>query len=41
LIEEYAGAFPVWLAPTQAIIVPVADSFNDYGNNVLTTLKEA
>ena len=41
LIEEYAGAFPVWLAPTQVIIVPVADSFNTYGNKVMTALKEA
>jgi threonyl-tRNA synthetase len=40
LIEEYAGAFPVRLAPTQVIILPVADTFNDYGNEVMTTLQE-
>jgi threonyl-tRNA synthetase len=29
LIEHYAGAFPVWLAPTQAIVLPISDRFND------------
>src|SRR6266508_215245 len=28
LIEHYAGAFPVWLAPTQAIVLPISDRFN-------------
>ena len=30
LIEHYAGRFPVWLAPVQAIVLPVADRHNDY-----------
>lgn len=38
-IENFAGAFPVWMAPTQAIIVPVADVFNDYAYTVQSQLK--
>jgi threonyl-tRNA synthetase len=38
LIEHYAGDFPVWLAPQQAIVLPVADRFNDYGATVRDTL---
>ncbi|MFY9214224.1 MAG: threonine--tRNA ligase [Tissierellaceae bacterium] len=30
LIEHYAGKFPLWLAPVQAIILPISDKFNDY-----------
>lgn len=30
LTEHYAGAFPPWLAPTQVVCIPVADTFNDY-----------
>jgi threonyl-tRNA synthetase len=30
MIEHFAGAFPLWLAPTQIQIVPVAEKFNDY-----------
>ena len=40
LIEHYAGAFPAWLAPVQAIILPVSDKFNQYGMNILNKLKE-
>jgi len=29
LIEHYAGAFPVWLAPVQAIVLPISDRFNE------------
>lgn len=39
LIEHYAGAFPVWLAPVQVIGIPVAASFNDYLDEVLTKLR--
>ena len=39
LIEHYAGAFPVWLAPVQAMIIPIADRHNEYANKVLETLK--
>ncbi|MBN2239354.1 MAG: threonine--tRNA ligase [Dehalococcoidales bacterium] len=34
LIEHYAGAFPVWLAPVQVMIIPVADRHNDYSRNL-------
>ncbi len=34
LIEHYAGAFPVWLAPVQAKILPVSDKFIDYAKEV-------
>src|SRR5437763_1945382 len=41
LIEHYAGAFPVWLAPRQAEIIPIADRHIEYANKVLAVLKEA
>jgi threonyl-tRNA synthetase len=34
LIEHYAGALPLWLAPVQAIVLPVSDRFNDYAAGV-------
>ena len=34
LIEHYAGKFPTWLAPVQVIILPLADRFNDYGEQI-------
>ncbi len=39
LVEHFAGAFPTWLAPIQAAIVPIADRHIDYGNEVLARLK--
>lgn len=39
LIEHYAGAFPLWLAPEQARIIPVSDKQNDYAQKVLERLK--
>ncbi|MEA1910166.1 MAG: threonine--tRNA ligase [Spirochaetota bacterium] len=39
LIEHYAGAFPVWLSPVQVKIVPVAEVFNKFGDEVLKNLK--
>ncbi len=41
LIEHYAGAFPVWLAPVQAVIIPVADRHLDYAGKVEAELKKA
>ena len=41
LIEHYAGAFPVWLAPVQVVGIPVAASFNDYLAGVLDKLRAA
>ena len=34
LTEHYGGAFPVWLAPVQAVVVPVAPAFSDYAKEV-------
>ena len=41
LTEHYAGAFPLWLAPVQTIIVPIADRHADYAKTVATRLREA
>jgi threonyl-tRNA synthetase len=41
IIEHFAGAFPVWLAPVQAIIIPIADRHQEYANKVLDVLKAA
>ena len=37
--EHYAGAFPVWLAPEQVIVAPVADRHEDYAHEVINSLK--
>jgi threonyl-tRNA synthetase len=39
LIEHYAGAFPVWLAPLQVMIIPIADRHLDYARSLEATLK--
>jgi threonyl-tRNA synthetase len=39
LIEHYAGAFPVWLAPTQAVLIPITDRHMDYAYDVVGKLK--
>ncbi|MDR3146084.1 MAG: threonine--tRNA ligase [Treponema sp.] len=39
LIEHFGGAFPVWIAPEQAAVIPVAESFNDYAQKVAAELK--
>jgi threonyl-tRNA synthetase len=39
LIEHYAGAFPVWLAPVQAVVIPVADRHLDYARKLAAELK--
>jgi threonyl-tRNA synthetase len=41
LIEHYAGAFPVWLAPLQAIVLPITDKQTEYARAVLKQLEEA
>jgi threonyl-tRNA synthetase len=41
LIEHFAGAFPLWLAPEQVRVLPVSDKFNKYGQEVALKLKEA
>jgi len=40
LIEHYGGAFPVWLAPIQAIIIPIADRHVDYAQQIGIELKK-
>lgn len=40
LIEHYGGAFPVWLSPVQAIIIPIADRHNDYAHQMGSELKD-
>ncbi|MGH3666521.1 MAG: threonine--tRNA ligase [Egibacteraceae bacterium] len=41
LLESTAGAFPTWLAPVQAVVVPVADRHHDYGCQVVAALVAA
>ncbi|MCF7957396.1 MAG: threonine--tRNA ligase, partial [Phycisphaerae bacterium] len=41
LIEHYAGAFPLWLAPEQVRIMPISEKTNDYGDKVYRRLKDA
>lgn len=41
LIEHYAGAFPVWLAPVQVQVIPIADRHVEYAKSVLKRLQEA
>jgi threonyl-tRNA synthetase len=38
MLEHYAGELPVWLAPVQAIVLPVSDRFNEYGAQVRDAL---
>jgi len=40
IIEEFAGAFPVWLAPVQMIVIPIADRHLEYANYVADQLRE-
>ncbi|NMB41087.1 MAG: threonine--tRNA ligase [Firmicutes bacterium] len=40
LIEHYGGAFPLWLAPVQAVLIPITDRQHDYANKVKKTLLE-
>lgn len=41
LIENYAGDFPLWLAPIQARVIPVSEKFDNYANDVYEQLKKA
>jgi threonyl-tRNA synthetase len=41
LVEHYAGAFPVWLAPVQAAILPITDRQTEYAHQVAEQLKAA
>ena len=39
LIEHYGGAFPLWLAPVQAIVIPIADRHVEYAHRVVNDLR--
>ncbi len=41
LIEHFAGAFPIWLAPVQAVLIPIADRHVEYAERVAGQLREA
>src|SRR5262249_44317312 len=41
LIEHYAGAFPLWLAPVQAVVLPISDRHLEYGASVRDRLAAA
>ncbi len=41
LIEHFAGAFPLWLAPVQAIVLPIADRHQNYAREVVQVLEKA
>jgi threonyl-tRNA synthetase len=39
LVEHYAGAFPVWLAPVQAVMIPISERHAEYANKIAVQLK--
>ena len=41
LIEHFAGAFPTWLSPIQVKVLPISDKYMEYGEKVLSGLKES
>ena len=41
LVEHYAGEFPLWLAPLQALVLPIADRHLDYAREVQRALSDA
>ena len=41
LIEHYGGAFPVWLAPVQAVVIPIADRHQEYAESVRAKLDSS
>jgi len=40
MIEHYAGAFPVWLSPIQAVVIPISQDQGDYANNLNQSLRD-
>lgn len=40
LLEHTAGRFPLWLAPEQAVVLPISEKFNDYARKVADELSE-
>jgi threonyl-tRNA synthetase len=41
LVEHYAGAFPIWLAPVQAIVIPISERHREYARQVVRRLEQA
>jgi threonyl-tRNA synthetase len=41
LVEHYAGAFPIWLAPVQAVVIPISERHHEYARQVKQRLAEA
>ncbi len=41
LVEHYAGAFPLWLAPVQAVVMPITDRTRDYARDIQRTLRQS
>ncbi|CAN5392859.1 threonine--tRNA ligase [soil metagenome] len=41
LIEHYAGAFPLWLAPVQVTVLPITDRVNEYAENIAAELRNS
>ncbi len=41
LIEHYAGAFPIWLAPVQAVVIPISERHHEYARKVLSRMASA
>jgi len=41
LIEHYAGAFPIWLAPVQAVVIPIAERHHEFARQVMGRLAQA
>jgi threonyl-tRNA synthetase len=41
LVEHTGGAFPLWLQPRQAVVLPISEKFADYGRTVTETLRAA
>ena len=41
MIEHFAGVFPLWLAPRQAVVIPVGEKFESYAEEVYSTLRKA
>jgi threonyl-tRNA synthetase len=41
LIEHYAGNFPVWLSPVQAVVIPISERHGEYGNQVAEELRKS
>ena len=40
LIENYAGKFPFWISPSQTVVIPIAEEFNDYAKKVANQIKQ-